>query len=285
MIVSAKDTPLPGLHLVVDDRDVGDNARYRLQLRGPAAAAFTVQPQEGEGRTPVLLRVSNPAALDYEQPANPERRLEFDVVAVVKRDGVDADAARTHVTVNVLDANDHAPMFQKSNYKIRVPENLKPGSLLQDIQAKDPDSGDFGTIRYFLQGFGVERFSTDPEKGGLYLAKSCPPSGCVDYESQRSFSLTLSAKDGGGRIATVSLVIEVDDVNDNAPKFDQSEYRRTIREGATSFDPQLFVRVSPLSCFLFQFVLYNNETHQIILSRHLDFSIWIKNTTEVYLLQ
>ncbi|KAF4531725.1 hypothetical protein B566_EDAN008938, partial [Ephemera danica] len=242
----AKDTPLPGLHLVSDDRDVGENARYRLELRGPSARAFTVQPREAEGRTPILLRVTDPSQLDYDLPTGAPEAIEFDVVAVVTRDGVDVDATKAHVTLNVFDANDHAPSFQKSNYKIRVPENLKPGSLLQDIQAKDPDSGEYGKVTYFLQGFGVERFSTDSEKGGLYLAKSCPPSGCVDYESQRSFSLTLSARDGGGKIATVNLVIEVDDVNDNAPKFDQVEYRRTVREGATSFDPQLFVRATDI---------------------------------------
>jgi hypothetical protein len=204
----------------------------------------------------VLIRVTDPSALDYDTTPGGPAPLEFDVVAVVTRDGQEVDAAKAHITINIFDANDHAPAFQKPNYKIRVPENLKPGSLLQDIQAKDPDSGEFGTVRYFLQGFGVERFSTDAEKGGLFLAKSCPPGGCVDYESQRSFSLTLSARDGGGKIATVNLVIEVDDVNDNAPKFDQTEYRRTIREGATSFDPQLFVRVS------YKFVNKNNYLGQ-----------------------
>lgn len=45
-------------------------------------------------------------------------------------------------------------------------------------------------------------------------------------------------------MSTANLFLEVEDVNDNAPVFEQKEYSRTVREGVTSFQPQLFVRVS-----------------------------------------
>jgi len=66
----------------------------------------------------------------------------------------------------------------------------------------------------------------------------------LDYETQKSYSLTFESRDGGGRVSTANLFLEVEDVNDNAPVFEQKEYSRTVREGATSFQPQLFVRVS-----------------------------------------
>jgi hypothetical protein len=66
----------------------------------------------------------------------------------------------------------------------------------------------------------------------------------LDYETQKSYSLTFEARDGGGRVSTANLFIEVEDVNDNSPVFEQREYSRTVREGANSFQPQLFVRVS-----------------------------------------
>lgn len=238
----------------MDDNDVGDNANYKLSLRSTTedvdlSEVFSLQPASGSGHTPVLIRVRDPRALDFDEPISADRMLTFDVVASVTRVGREVDVARTHVAVRLLDANDHAPSFYKSVYKIHVPENLKSGFLLQEIEAKDPDSAAYGKIAYSLQGFGAERFSTDPQKGGLYLARACPPGGCVDYETQKSYSLTLTAKDGGGKIATTSIVIDVDDINDNAPKFDQNEYKRTIREGATSLDPQFFVRVSEFFFF------------------------------------
>jgi hypothetical protein len=72
----------------------------------------------------------------------------------------------------------------------------------------------------------------------------CPLITGLDYETQKSYSLTFEAQDGGGRVSTANLFLEVEDVNDNAPVFEQKEYSRTVREGATSFQPQLFVRVS-----------------------------------------
>lgn len=69
----------------------------------------------------------------------------------------------------------------------------------------------------------------------------------VDYEKQKSYSLTLEAKDGGGRITTVNILVQLADVNDNAPVFELTEYRRTVREGAVTFQPQFFVRVSASS--------------------------------------
>lgn len=65
----------------------------------------------------------------------------------------------------------------------------------------------------------------------------------VDYEQQSSYSLTLEAKDGGNRSTHVVILVEIMDVNDNAPVFSAPEYRRTIREGATEFQPKFFVQV------------------------------------------
>lgn len=69
-------------------------------------------------------------------------------------------------------------------------------------------------------------------------------SKALDYEAQKSYSLTMEAKDGGGRVSAVNILIELEDVNDNKPTFEQKEYTRTVREGATSFDPQMFVRAT-----------------------------------------
>ena len=66
----------------------------------------------------------------------------------------------------------------------------------------------------------------------------------VDYENQKSYSLSMDARDGGGRVSTVSLLISLSDVNDNPTAWELSQYQRTVREGATLFQPQFFIRVS-----------------------------------------
>lgn len=161
-----------------------------------------------------------------------KRTLIFDVVASVKG----KEVAESRVTVHVLDANDHSPEFSKNSYRFNVPENAKIGHFIASITATDKDSGNFGILTYTLRGFGAETFSTDSKNGGLKVSKK------LDYETQKSYSLTLEAKDGGGKVTTVNVFVEVTDVNDNSPYFEAAEYSRIIRDGATTFDPQLFVR-------------------------------------------
>ena len=67
---------------------------------------------------------------------------------------------------------------------------------------------------------------------------------CLDFEERQSFSLTYTATDGGGQQTTTNLIINIEDVNDNPPKFDRAEYRRVVRESEMSFDPALIIKVS-----------------------------------------
>lgn len=147
-------------------------------------------------------------------------------------------AAISRVHIQLIDANDHSPEFSQSVYKLSVSEDAESGTRFGDVYAKDYDSGTFGELTYTLRGFGADKFRTDPRTGGVFVAKK------LDYETQKSYSLTMEARDGGGRVSAVNILIELNDVNDNEPVFEQTEYSRTVREGATSFEPQMFVRAT-----------------------------------------
>ncbi|XP_068081067.1 cadherin-87A [Anabrus simplex] len=240
------DTPLPGLNMVAHDRDVGDNARYSLKLRNVrnAAGAFTVHPSNATGRSPVVVRVADVQGLDYDVDDPNLREVVFDVIASIKdSNGNDKEVGSSRVTVNLVDANDNSPIFTLPVYRVRVMEDAKPGSFIANMSATDKDSGEYGKIYYAIRGFGAEKFYSHPTKGGLFVANK---SQGLDYETQKSYSLSFEARDGGGRVSTANLFVEVGDVNDNKPIFEQREYSRTVREGATSFEPQLFVRATDL---------------------------------------
>ncbi|KAE8743505.1 hypothetical protein FOCC_FOCC010892 [Frankliniella occidentalis] len=240
----AVDSPLPGLNMVVLDGDIGDNARYALSLRdvSNSEGLFSVHPTSGQGRTPVVIRVRSKRGLDYDVDDPALRRIEFDVVVHAKGDtGDEEEFGSTRVVVDLQDANDHSPVFAQSQYRARASEASPPGTKVLDVTASDMDSGDLGRITYSLKGFGAERFRTHPEQGGVYVRQP------LDYESERSYSLSLEARDGGpsgGRVTTVNVFVDVLDENDNAPAFEQQEYQRTVREGATSFQPSMFVRAT-----------------------------------------
>lgn len=229
-------SPIPGLSIYVEDNDRGhDNNRYDLSLRNVfnSEGVFSLSTERGEGRTPISIIVKDSSKLDYDVDDEEMRHFSFDIVASV--DGKELSSARVDVTL--LDMNDNSPVFEESTYKFNVKENSTIGTKIGDVQATDKDYGIFGEIEYSLTGFGSHMFKTDKNKGGLYVAQ------LLDYEKQKSYSLTLFAKDGGGKSSTTSLFIDVLDVNDNAPIFESFEYSRTIRDGATSFEPQLVVRV------------------------------------------
>ncbi|XP_067646126.1 cadherin-87A [Eurosta solidaginis] len=229
-----KGMALPGLSVFVDDRDLGENSRYALSLRDikNSKDIFAVSPESAHGRTPVVVRVLNSTKLDYDV-AEPElRHFQFDLVATAKGE----EKSKARVQINLEDINDNAPIFERSSYRLVVPENATMHEEFGKFNATDKDSGEYGKITYLLKGFGSDNFYVHPDTGGFYVQKP------LDYEKQNSYSLTLVAKDGGGRESNAILYVDVLDVNDNYPAFESDEYTRIIREGTASFEPQFFVR-------------------------------------------
>ncbi|RZF46512.1 hypothetical protein LSTR_LSTR009294 [Laodelphax striatellus] len=232
-------TPLPGLNMVVSDDDVGDNARFMLMLQSEDARVkrwFRVDPVMAQGRVPVVIRVNDKTGLDYDAGV---RQLHLNIVALIPASEDEMqEVASSSVKINILDANDNPPVFSQPSYSFTIPEDLTPGSLIANVTATDKDSGEFGKITYSLRGFGMDKFGTNLQHGNLYLL------GKVDYEKQSSYSLTMEAKDGGGRIVSTNIQVHLTDINDNAPVFEFPDYRRTVREGATTFKPQFYVRAT-----------------------------------------
>ncbi|XP_065209802.1 cadherin-23 isoform X2 [Planococcus citri] len=232
-------TPLPSLGMTVSDADIGDNARFSLTLKahpGQFADCFSIEPATAVGKSAVIIRVVNNTGFDYE---NGIREITlYAVASVVDGENVSREAARAQIIVNVTDANDNAPKFQRSKYVVNVMENTPVGTSVAQINAIDRDSGLFSRITYTIGGFGTDKFDTDSNLGGLIVTNK------IDYEQQTSFSLTVNAKDGGNRSTTVNVLVNIVDVNDNAPVFDFNEYRRNIREGSSTFQPQFFVKAS-----------------------------------------
>lgn len=228
-----KGTTLPGLSIYVIDKDLGANSQYNLSLKSVLNAenVFEVSPSSGSGRTAVVVKVLDPSKLDYDVADETLRVLKFDLIASVN----DIGFSSSSVTVYLQDVNDNGPVFEKLNYEFYIKENSEIGTKIANLTATDKDSDTFGKINYVLKGFGSENFRTDKYSGGLYVKKN------LDYESQKSYSLSIVAIDGNGWETTANILVYIIDENDNAPIFEYLEYTRTIREGATEFEPQFQV--------------------------------------------
>ncbi|KAJ8676739.1 hypothetical protein QAD02_012526 [Eretmocerus hayati] len=131
------------------------------------------------------------------------------------------------VELIVEDVNDNPPAFSLASVRISVAESQPVRSVLYVARASDPDVTPLAAgLRYGLAQNGNELFTIDASNGELQLARR------LDYESQHRHRLLISAHDGAGLSANLSLSVEVQDVNDNPPVFERNEYRVEVPEGS-----------------------------------------------------
>lgn len=134
------------------------------------------------------------------------------------------------VNIIVEDVNDNPPEFGSNTVRISVPEDVEPGSPLYQAHARDRDSGENGVIRYRLvsdkTASSRDLFSIDPRQGHLTLTRH------LDYEVAQRHSLVIVASDTGvpSLTSNLTLIVDVQDVNDNPPVFKHSEYTVSVLE-------------------------------------------------------
>uniref|UniRef100_G3Q495 Cadherin domain-containing protein n=1 Tax=Gasterosteus aculeatus aculeatus TaxID=481459 RepID=G3Q495_GASAC len=118
------------------------------------------------------------------------------------------------INVVVLDANDNAPTFSQSVYRLAVPENTSTGTVILTVSANDKDEGGNEKIVYSFSQHtdsALSLFNMDPQTGEITVV------GKLDYEKVKHYEINIEAMDKGGLTDTSKVLIEVTDINDNAP--------------------------------------------------------------------
>lgn len=140
--------------------------------------------------------------------------------------------------VNLEDKNDNAPEFDSNPIRLSVPENAVVGVPLFAAYARDRDSGPRGAVRYFLSS-GGSASSSAPETGFFAIdqvAGLLSLTSSLDYETSQRHTLVITASDEGDPQLQTNLTVflEVQDVNDNFPVFEQPEYSIVVSESLPS---------------------------------------------------
>ncbi|XP_013850707.2 protocadherin beta-17-like [Sus scrofa] len=151
--------------------------------------------------------------LDHEE--QPELRLTLTALD----GGSPPKSGTSQVLIMVLDINDNTPEFVQQFYKVQVPENRPIGSLVITVSARDLDAGTYGELSYsFFQSSNqvIQTFEVNTVTGDIRLKKM------LDFEEIQSYDMEIEASDGGGLTGKCTVVIEVTDVNDNAPELTMS---------------------------------------------------------------
>ncbi|XP_069780628.1 protocadherin Fat 1a isoform X4 [Narcine bancroftii] len=157
----------------------------------------------------------------------PNQNLEMSYnLGVSVSDGVFRSSAK--VLVNVLNANFHDPVFEQIDYEVELAENSEIGTLLIEVKATDKDSGTYGHVDYsIVNDFARDKFSVD-QKGNIFTSEK------LDRENPMEKVITISvmAKDGGGKVAFCNVNVILTDENDNVPQFRAAEYKVNIGSNA-----------------------------------------------------
>lgn len=133
---------------------------------------------------------------------------------------------KSKIKISIIDVNDHAPEFHPGTcYRLSVPENSDT-SIIHTVVAKDLDTGRNGEISYSIgSGNMGNKFSINSQTGELTARP-------LDRESHSRYLISVVAQDHGNPHLQnfCNLTINVEDQNDNDPKFDLSKYSTSIPE-------------------------------------------------------
>ncbi|CAL8068714.1 unnamed protein product [Calicophoron daubneyi] len=232
------------------DRDMGENGRVTCAL-GNGTDKFQMRELNGLFDIETLERFDRESVDRYyvrvtcQDHGNPP--LQTDRVLVV----------------HVEDVNDLPPSFPIPLYQFHVAENSPSGTRLKPINANypealfatDPDLN--STLTYTLEPSKpnhVSGKSTQPLSdlsGSIdhQLFRIDPVSGIIttqgelDREERSRLSFQVCANDGKHSACT-DVVVLLDDVNDNRPRFDQDTYVIRVEENQLPHKPLISFKVS-----------------------------------------
>ncbi|XP_068446083.1 uncharacterized protein [Clinocottus analis] len=205
-----------------DDPDVGVNGlqNYILSSNDNFVLKQHINPDGSKYAEMVLQKQLDRETLPH---------LSLKLIAV---DGGNPQRSGTvNINIIVLDANDNAPVFNQTVYKATVIENAVKGTHIVTVNATDADSESNSYITYSISNVrsNIADVLTIDQVSGLLSV-----SGPIDFEKDRKYEIRIDAKDQGGLTDSSKVIIEVTDVNDNAPTISVMSFTSPVSEDSPS---------------------------------------------------
>lgn len=221
-----EDFPIGAALLVVHavDRDPpGRNRRLRYSLSGDSTNTFEIDQSSGV----VKLR----GALDYDKI----KQYNLNVRATDEGVSPQSNSARLTITVQEVDKNRNAPIFQPSDQQQRlvsVKENMnrftQVGNPLSATDTDGSQSPDGQVVYSISSGSGLPYFRINKDTGRLETVAK------LDREKQAQYDLLIEARDKAlyPLYSHLYLMINIDPDEDNNPDFSHAVYHADVPENA-----------------------------------------------------
>ncbi|KAM5214016.1 protocadherin gamma-A12 isoform 10-T10 [Hipposideros larvatus] len=242
--------------VVVEVRDINDNAPYfregELEIKmsenaatgmrfplphawDPDSGKNSLQSYELSSNTHFSLEVQSGAdgnkypELVLERALDREEKAVHHLVLTASDGGEPVRTGTARIRVMVVDANDNAPAFAQSEYRVSVPENVAVGTTLLLVNATDPDEGANAEVMYsfrYVDNKAAQLFKLDCNLGTISTI------GELNHEESGFYEMEVQAMDNAGYSAGAKVLITVLDVNDNAPEVVVTSLSSSILENS-----------------------------------------------------
>ncbi|XP_046898011.1 cadherin-17 isoform X1 [Hypomesus transpacificus] len=209
-----------------------DPVRLQENLPGPYPIPISKVKWSGslveyslEGEFPeMLFTISREGVIFLNAPLDRETQDQFQISIVVERPDGREIAKPVELRVMVGDANDNRPTFPQTQYHTVVKELAPRGTEILTVQAADNDDPKTDNVRIFYRLVGQvpesprALFRVDRDSGVISVQADSMEGTAPQY------TLTITAEDAKGLNSSCTVVVMVQDENNNPPVFSQHEY-------------------------------------------------------------
>ncbi|XP_044060624.1 protocadherin gamma-A9-like isoform X2 [Siniperca chuatsi] len=199
------------------DADQGSNGKVSYSITNTlddVPIMFQIDEENG-----VVALAGN---LDYEKAQH------YEIHVQASDDGGLTDSCK--IIVEVTDTNDNHPSINIMSKTNSISENSRPGTVVTIFNVEDPDSGENGKVACNIEEHMPFLMKTTSKKFFSLVTDSD-----LDREKNSEYNITVTCSDEGvpSLSSSVTLTLQISDVNDNAPVFERSSYEAYIVENNT----------------------------------------------------
>ncbi|XP_038849297.1 protocadherin beta-16-like [Salvelinus fontinalis] len=160
--------------------------------------------------------------IDYEKA----RYYQIDIEAI--DNGGLSDSSK--IIIDVSDVNDNSAVINLISKSSSIPEDSRPNTVIAMMSVNDPDSESNGKVHCGINA--KIPFTIKSTSNTFY---SLVTDSDLDRERDSEYNISVTCSDEGvpSLSSSVTLTLQISDVNDNAPVFERSSYEAYIIENNT----------------------------------------------------
>ncbi|XP_029021467.1 cadherin-related family member 2 isoform X2 [Betta splendens] len=178
---------------------------------------FDVEPQSG------TVYVKNPDLLD--------REIRSLYSATLQAKDTDGKPGTTVLEITLTDINDQRPVFNRDPYQFFVKEGERLTETIQATDADDPETDNSKIVYGVLPGKYSNNFTIDPDTGVLTNSGELDREALnPDLNGRVELEITATDKGTPPLDSVVTVIITIEDINDNTPQFNASVYKFRVKE-------------------------------------------------------